>query len=51
MGARLWDEKGMSTDIELSAVLIHNGDSNSIGFIIRAVQPRGPGAPHAGSVH
>jgi transcriptional regulator PpsR len=51
MSARLWDEKGMSTDIELSAVLIHNGDSNSIGFIIRAVQPRGPGAPHPGSVH
>jgi transcriptional regulator PpsR len=51
LDARLWDEKGVATDIELSAVLIHNGDSNSIGFIIRAVQPRGPGAPHRGSVH
>lgn len=49
--ARLRDETDVQLDIELSAVLIHNGNSNSIGFIIRAVQPRGPGVPHRGSVH
>lgn len=49
--ARLRDETDVQLDIELSAVLIHNGNSNSIGFIIRAVQPRGPGAPYRGSVH
>ena len=49
--ARLRDETDVQLEIELSAVLIHNGNSNSIGFIIRAVQPRGPGVPHRGSVH
>ncbi len=51
VNARIRDETGVSVDIELSAVLIHNGDSNSIGFIIRAIQPRSPGATHQGSVH
>lgn len=51
LATRLRNERGLTVDVELSAVLIHNGDSNTIGLIIRAVQPRGPGARDRGQMH
>lgn len=51
LATRLRNERGHAVDVELSAVLIHNGDSNNIGLIIRAVQPRGPGARDRGHMH
>ena len=51
LATRLRNERGHDVDVELSAVLIHNGDSNTIGLIIRAVQPRGPGVGVRGRMH
>lgn len=51
LATRMRNERGHDVDVELSAVLIHNGDSNTIGLIIRAVQPRGPGVGVRGRMH